>query len=178
MNAQNRQQLLGLIAIAAVVLLVGEKFVLTPLAAAWKDRSERTAKFKRLVQEGTSLIDRESLIRARWASMQANTLDREISAAEDQVLRAFDRWSRDSRIGVTSVRPQWRRGQDDFATLDCRVDAFGTLPAITRFLYEIEKDPLGFKVETVEIRARDDRGEQLTLGLQVSALQLNLQTRP
>jgi hypothetical protein len=178
MNGQTRQQLLGIIAIAAVILLAGEKFVLAPLTAAWKDRSTRITEFKRLVQEGTSLIERESLIRPRWASMQANTLDSESSAAQDQVFRAFDRWSRESRIGVTSVLPQWRRGQDDYATLDCRVDAFGTLPAITRFLYEIEKDLLGFKVETVEIRARDDRGEQLTLGLQVSALQLNLQTRP
>jgi hypothetical protein len=177
MNPQKRQQLLGFLAIATVLLLTGDRFVLTPAIQAWKERSARITQLKRQVGEGTALLQREAAIRTRWANMQSNTLDSEMSVAEDQVLRAFDRWSRESRIGVTSVRPQWRRNQDDYATLDCRVDAFGNLPAITRFLYEIEKDPLGFKVEAVEISARDDRGEQLTLGLQVSALQLNSQSR-
>jgi Tfp pilus assembly protein PilO len=177
MIGQNRQQLLGLVAIAALVLLVGDTFIYKPAAAAWKSRSDRVVQLKKQVREGSALLERQDAIRSRWASMQSNTINLEISAAEDQVLRAFDRWSRESKIGVTSVRPQWRRGQDDHATLDCRVDAIGNLSAITRFLYEIENDPLGFKLENVEITARDDRGEQLTLGLQVSALQLNLPAR-
>ena len=58
-------------------------------------------------------------------------------------------------------------------TYECRADAFGSLPSITRFLYEIEKDPLALKIESVEINARDNTGQQLSLGLQVSGLRLN-----
>ena len=57
-------------------------------------------------------------------------------------------------------------------TLECHVDGFGNLPALTRFLYEVEKDPMAFKIETVEISARDKDGQQLTLGLLVSGLLL------
>jgi Tfp pilus assembly protein PilO len=177
MNSHTREQLLVIVAIAAAVLWAGDRFILSPAAAAWTSRSERIVQLKKQVNDGNAVLQREAAIRARWNNMLTNTVDRENSAAEDQVLRAFDRWSRESRVGVTSVQPQWRRGQDDYATLDCRVDAIGNLASITRFIYEIEKDPLGFKVDNVEITARDDRGEQLTLALQVSALQLNLPER-
>jgi hypothetical protein len=86
------------------------------------------------------------------------------------LLSAFDRWSQASRISVTSVRPQWKRSGEDFATLECRVDASGNLGALTRFLYDLEHDPLGIKVDIVELTSRDPRGAQLALGLQVSAL--------
>lgn len=173
MNLNNRQQLLGLIAILAVALFAGDRLLFTPLTKLWKERSAQIANLKRSVEQGRQLLDREAAIRQRWESMQTNALPQEVSLAENQVLRAFERWSIDSRIGINGIKPQWKVGADDYATLECRVDAEGALPEITRFLYEIEKDPLGMKLDLVEITARDERGQKLTLALLVSGLQLN-----
>ena len=172
MNLKNRQQLLGIIAIAAVALLVGDRLVFTPLVRSWRARSERIAELKKSVTQGALLLDREKSIRERWANMRTNTLSGGVSVAENQVLKAFERWSQESRIGVSSIKPQWKRNADDYTTLECSVEAFGSLPALTRFLYDIEKDALALKVDAVQITARDDSGEQLTLGLQVSGLLL------
>ena len=46
------------------------------------------------------------------------------------------------------------------------------------FLYEVEKDPVGLKVDSVEISSRDDNGRQLALGLQVSGLLINPNPAP
>ena len=173
MNITNRQQLLGILAIVAVALLAGDRLVFSPMGRLWKARSERLTELKKSVTQGSLLLQREKSIRARWDTMRTNTLSQEMSVAEHQVLQAFDHWSQDSRISVTSVRPQWKRNAEDYATLECRVDAFGAVSALTRFLFDIEKDPLGLKVDLVEITARDPRGEQLGLGLQVSGLMLN-----
>ena len=89
------------------------------------------------------------------------------------MLRSFDRWSDASRVSITSVKPQWKHDADDYVTLECRVDAAGSMATVARFLYEIEKDPLALRVEAVEISARDNDGQQLTLGLQLSGLLLN-----
>ena len=97
--------------------------------------------------------------------------------AEGRLLGAFDGWSRESRVSIMSIKPQWKRSDDDFMTLECRVDASGTLATITRFLYEIEHNPLALKVESVELNSRDTTGAQLTLGLQVSGLVLGAETR-
>lgn len=173
MNITNRQQMLGLYAIIAVVLLAGDRLVFTPLTKSWKARTERLAELKKSVRQGSQLLERQNSIRTRWDHMRTNTLSGEVPEAEKQVLKAFERWSQDSRVGISSIRPQWKTADDDHVTLECRVDAFGNLPALTRFLFDIEKDPLALKVEAVEIRTRDEGGEQLTLGLQVSGLLIN-----
>ena len=63
-------------------------------------------------------------------------------------------------------------------TLECRIDALGSMPALTRFLYEVEKDPLALKVESMDITARDNDGQQLSLALQISGLLLNPPPQP
>ena len=142
MNITNRQQLLGIVAIVAVALLAGDRLLFTPLVQSWKDRSVRLAQLRKSVAQGTQLLERERAIREHWEHMRTNTLSGEQSIAEGQVLRALDRWQQDSRISVTSVGTHLKQTADDYATLECHVDGSGNLSALTRFVYEIEKDPL------------------------------------
>jgi hypothetical protein len=169
----NRQQMLAIVAIAAVALLLGDKLIVTPLTKSWKARSTRIADLKKSIDRGKQMIEREQNLRSRWESMVTNTLPSTVSAAENQVLKAFDRWSDASRVTITGIKPQWKRTDEDYLTLECRADASGTIQSLTRFLYEVEQDPLALKVEAIEITARDNDGQQLALGLQVSGLLLN-----
>lgn len=179
MNLNQRQRLLAFAAIAAVALLAGDKLVVGPLINSWKARSERLVTLRKEVADGRGLQARAKSIRDRWSTMRAAALPSETSVAEDRLLKAFDRWSQDSRAGISSLKPQWKRGATpDYATLECRVDASGNLSALTRLLYDIEnarrvdRDPLALKIDVLELSTRDDRAEQLSLGLQVSGLQL------
>lgn len=178
MKIVNRQRFLAILAIVGIALLAGDKLLITPLSASWKERSTRITELKKLVAQGEQLLDRDQTIRKRWDGMQHNMLADDTAEAENEVLRAFERWSQDSRISISSIKPQWRRSNEDYMTLECRADAFGSIQAVTRFLYEVERDPLAFKVEAVEISPRDNDGQQLTLGLQVSGLVLNPQEQP
>jgi len=170
---KNRQQFLAVAAIAGVAFLVSDKVLFGPLWNGWKARSTRIADLKKSVNQGSLLVQRENAIRSRWDSMRTNTLPDNISAAENEVLQAFERWSQDSRISISSIKPQWKRAGEDYMTLECRADAFGSMQTLTRFLYDVEKDPLALKVDSVEITSRDNDGQQLSLALQVSGLLLN-----
>lgn len=172
MNAKNRQQLLTIAAIAAIALLVGDRFILSPLIKSWNDRSTRIVELRKSVSKGAQILDREQTVRTRWNEMSANTLASDNSEAEDQVFKAFDRWAQESRISISSIKPQWKHNSEDYLTLECRVDAAGNLSSLTRFLYNIEKDALALKVDAVEITSRDNNGSQLALGLVVSGLVL------
>ena len=172
MKIQNRQQLLGIIAIVIVGLWAGDRLVLTPLTQSWKARAARIAQLKKSVDQGSKLLERERGIRERWDHMRTNTLAQARSEAESQVFKSFDRWSRDGGVTINSIKPRWKE-EDDYLTLECRADAAGNLTTLTRFLYEIEKDSLALKVDSVELSTRDSRGQQLTLGLTVSGLLLN-----
>ncbi len=175
METNKRQRTLVILAAVGVAFLLGDRLLVTPLMASWQARSKQIVELTRQVNQGSLLVSRDSIIRDRWDSMRTNTLPEEVSEAENKVLRAFERWSQDSRISIASIKPQWKQAADDFMTLECRADAFGSIEALTRFLYEVEKEPLALRVEAVEINARDNDGRQLGLGLRVSGLQLGLQ---
>ena len=104
--------------------------------------------------------------------MRTHTLPNNPSLAEQQVLKAFDRWCQDSRVTPTSISSQWKHDAEDFMTVEYRVEASGNLPAVARFLHDIEKDPMALKLQNVELSSHDNNGQQLTLGLQISGLVL------
>ena len=173
MSSQARQRNLLIAAALLLILFIGDKLVVTPLLASWKERSTRIVDLRKKVEHGKLVLARDTIIQDRWDEMNTNTLPQEASVAESRVLKAFDGWSRDSTMSITSIKPQWKHSADDHATLECRVDGFGTLDVVTRFLHAIEKDPLALKIDILELGARDNEGKQLTLGLSVSGLQLN-----
>jgi hypothetical protein len=111
--------------------------------------------------------------------MRTNTLPTDPSAAEQKLLKALDGWAQSSRISINSESPQMKKEDDGYMTLQCRVDASGTLDTVVKFLYDISKDPLAqnmaLKLDSVELTARDAEGQQLTLGVQVSGLVLTPQ---
>jgi len=177
MKIKDRQQLLAALAIAVVAIFAGDKLLFSPLARSWKERGARILELRKQVAGGRQLLQREAGVRRRWEEMRANTLPTDTSVAEQRLLQAFEAWSQESRVSVTSISPQWKHEGEEYISLDCRVDAFGSLSTVTRFLYNIERDPMGLKLELVELTARDNEGQQIALGLQLSGVVLNAQAQ-
>lgn len=171
-DPKNRQHLLGLLAAVVIALFLGDKLILTPLIKSWKARSERIVELKKDVTQGNALLERAASLQSRWDTMRTNTLPADPSLAESQVQRALERWSQASGVSVSSFRTQWKRAADNYITLECRLDAAGTLSTLSRFLYAIEADPLGIKVDRADLSTRDNDGQQLNLALTISGLQL------
>jgi hypothetical protein len=181
MQIKNRQQILIIGAIAAIVLFAGDRLILAPLLKAWNGRATRIADLHKNINRAQTMLQREQLprssIRSRWEGMSRNTLTNNPSAAEQQVFKAVDLWAQNSGVMISAVTPQWKHDSDDYMTFECRVDAAGDLGKLSRFLYSAERDPMALKFELVELGARDKEGQQLSLGLQLSALVLTSQKR-
>ncbi|TAK93565.1 MAG: hypothetical protein EPO07_17960 [Verrucomicrobia bacterium] len=173
MNLTKRQQVLAIAAIAMVALFMADKLVFTPLTNNWKARAERIAKLREEVRDGSETLKREKALTEQWDNMRKNVLPVAKPEAESQMLKAFERWSQEGGVSVSSVRPQWKESEDDYKTLECRADVSGSLSSIARFLYQVERDPLGVKVDSMELQSRDTEGSQLALVIQVSGLLLN-----
>ena len=140
-------------------------------------RATAVAELRQQVNNGRLLFKREQAIRSRWDQMRTNTLPTDTSLAEQQVLKAFDNWSRDTGAEISSIMPQWKNDSTNYLTLNCRVEASGNLGTLSQFLYDIEKGPAALKLDSVELSAHDNTGQQLTLGLQISGLALVRQTK-
>jgi Tfp pilus assembly protein PilO len=174
---KDRRQLLIIGAITAIVLFAGDQLVLSPLAAAWSARATRIGDLRKQITQGKMLVQREQSIRSRWEQMRTNALPNNTSAAEQQVVKAIDRWAQESGVAISAITPQWKHDSDDYMTYECRVDAAGDLGKLSRFIYSVERDPMALKLELVELGARDKEGQQISLGLQLSGLVLNTPAR-
>lgn len=172
MKVQNRQQVLVAVTLALLALYVGNLLIYGPMVKWWDARQDRIKELRQEVKEGKSMVRRESYIRSEWFNMRTNALPDDPSQAEQQLLKAFNGWAGDSGVNVNSVTPQWGNDQNDYSTLDCRVEASGDIGTLSHFLYEIESDPMALQLVSLELTASDDKGQQLTLGLDVNGLAL------
>jgi hypothetical protein len=73
--------------------------------------------------------------------------------------------------------PLGKNDSTNYMTLNYRVEASGSLGTLSQFLYNIEKGPVALKLDSVELSAHDNSGQQLTLGLQISGLALLQSTK-
>ena len=177
MQIKNRQQLLSIGAIVVLGLFAADRLVVDPLMGMWDAKAKKIQQMRLQVASGKRLLQSEQSIRGRWSQMERNTLTNNTSAAEQQLFAAIDSWRQDSRVAITGATPAWKHDADDYMTFQCRMDASGTLATLSKFLYDIEKDPMALRLDSIEISARDKEGQVLVLGLQISGLVLTPQTR-
>jgi len=171
MKIENRQQVLAAVAITVVALLLLDRIVFTPMTKSWKERSEQIASLQKDITQGRALIDRAAQTRAHWDQMKTNALSAD--TAERVLIDAFQRWSRESGASVSSIQPQWKPTDEDYTTLECRANISGAVGSLAKFIYNIEKDAIALRIEELEITSKDDNGQNLSLGLQVSGLVFN-----
>jgi hypothetical protein len=172
MDLKKREHILVLAAVICLGAWAGDRLVLTPLTKLWKQRSQKIADIERSLVKGRGLMARESDLRERWQAMKQNSLPADVSVAENLVLQSLDRWSRESRLGVQSLKPRWTTEEQDHKKIECRASTQGRIEAVARFLYELERDPLALRVEEIELSARDDSGRDLTLDVRFTGLLL------
>ena len=177
MQIKNRQQFLTIGTIVVLGLFAADKLVFDPLVNLWGDKARKIQQMRLQVAGGKALLKREQAIRGRWTQMEQNTLTNNASAAEQQLFAAIDSWRQDSRVAINGATPQWKHDADEYMTYQCRMDASGNLNSLSRFLYDLEKDPMALRLDSLEISSRDKEGQQLVLAVQISGLVLTPQNR-
>jgi len=177
MKIENRQQFLIVLTATAFVLLIGNSVIYEPLAKLWSSRAAEIRALSDKVKNGKQMIRNESHYRSRWDDMRTNALPADTSQAARQVINALDNWSRASGAEVTSIMPQWKNDSTNYMTYNCHVQASGNMGTLSQFIYQIEKGPMALKLDSVQLDAHDDAGQQLTLDLQISGLALILPTK-
>jgi hypothetical protein len=172
-ESKKRQQILLIVIVALVGLWAAYQLVFTRVAALWRARAAQIVQLRTQVAQGRSMLQREDFVRGRWEFLRRNALPSNTSTAEQKFFQAVDKWAGDSRVNVSAITPQWKRDSDDYMTYQARVETSGNLAALSRFLFELEKDPLALKLEAIELGARDKEGKVISMALQASALMLN-----
>jgi hypothetical protein len=170
---KNRQQLLTILTLTAVGLLIADKIISPPLMKLWRQRSARIVMLQQQVKDGEALRRGKESLRSHWAMIQSSALTNNPTLAEQQLWTGLNRWTQLSGVSLDSIAPIGKPGADaSYKTLDCRIDASGSLDQLSQFLYALETDPMALKVQSVELTTKDNNGSKIGLGVTVSGLML------
>ena len=178
MEIKNRQKTL-VIAVAVIAgLYIVQSAVYSPLKSLWEARDKQINKLKDAVLSDEHLINKRPEILKRWKFMQENALTNDLSPGQQSPPQGPRFLAKSQRRGYESGATQLKQDTDETSsdiinTLECRVDATGNITSLLNFLYAIENEKMGLKLDNVEIAAKDNAGQQLTMGLTISALILD-----
>lgn len=167
----NREKLLMTAAATVLGLLVLDKVIIGPLMNLWDTRAKEIGYLTKDVTKGRQLVDREDMLRGRWAEMQEFAMPDSRSVAEGKVLNSVNDWSRSARLKPSRIIPNWRDEQDH-SKLNVRVEATGDMEAVMRFIYDLDGEDLAMRVESFDLASIDKRGRNLALDLTLSGLEL------
>lgn len=169
MQIKNRQQLLIGVVIFAAAVWMADQLIVPSVTKFWTSRAEEIAGLRKKISDGDRLVSRAGSLESRWSYMKTNSFPPAMSITEEIFRQHSLKWSDDSRLSVNSLTGQWKPS-DDYLTLDCHMDVSGSLQSVVRFLFNVEQDPMAFRVESMELASRDKDGQQMVLGMQISAL--------
>jgi hypothetical protein len=170
MTTEKRKHRLLLVAGLSLMLLAGDRLMLTPLVRTWKVRSARITEYRQSINRGELLLERRETLQERWLAASQAVLPADGAQAENRILDAVNDWSGVARIEITSFKPHWVDDDELGPRLEIQLSGSGDLKAISRFLYPIETDSLPFRMERVELHSSDDRGRGLTIEIRCSGL--------
>ncbi len=173
------------IAVLAVTIVVGNLLVLQPLLKSWDNYNTEIESLDDEIERGRGRLGiddiadvangpgkREESVQKKWQTYLRGDLNNTNSIAEDDVLRAIEKWTDDSRILLTSIKPQWQNHDDRYRTYDVRLVAEGTMQAAVEFVHAIESDKLPLKIEQLELASREKTGKLISVSVHFTALQL------
>lgn len=173
MQNKRRETILKVAVAVAAGLFVLDRFVLSPAISSWKEQSERIAALREKVERGRQLVDRETSVRARWATMLETDLPEDRATAESEVFAAISRWAGASRVSFSNLSPDWRAHEaEGYETYECRASALGDQASLARLIYEMETDPLPAHLQECELTTRDAKGTQIMLTVRFDFVRL------
>ncbi len=169
MNLQRRETLMALVAIICFVSFVGDRLILTPAIAGWKERAAEIDKLELDVAKGKQLLEQKDRFDRTWKEMEPLAFSEKSAEAESKLMALVDQWSKSSGLNLKDLKPRARQDSKSGNRIELTVLGEGGMKEIAGFLYELETfKQAALALENVEVTSKDDRGALLTLNVRIS----------
>jgi len=169
MVLSKRERTIVLATIGAVVLLVLDQVVLSPVLAQLDQLRTDKETYTKKLDDAASLFRHQKATEARWNQMIADGLKSNGADAEDTLDHAVYDWAQASGLSLKSCTPE-RSMQKERPEVVLYVVGTGNMSAVAHFLYRAQTSKLPVQPEDVEIGSRREATDDLTVTLHLSAL--------
>ena len=172
MKLTQREKMIAIVVAIAIALLAIDQLFLTPML-------DRLGTANRIIQDGRIAVNdadalRNNSVRAQrnWTTIAGDTLKRDASTAEQQLLNRIQDWAQSSSLSLTSLKPERNEKEKDFDRVTIRTSGNGTMSQIGRFLYALNESKVPVRVSDLQITSQKDGADDLSVQLGISTIYL------
>jgi len=165
-----RERIIGIAAVLILAALVGDRFILTPAVNRLGELSDQKQTLLAEINEAQSLFERRRLMEKRWQELLGEGLKNE-SDAESRLLHAVGDWAQQSRLTLTSVKPErLSTVKSGLKEMTFTIAGTGSLEAAREFLWQVETAALPVRIKDIQLGSANETGNNMSLQLLLSAL--------
>jgi hypothetical protein len=160
----------------AMGLVVGafalNAFLVNPLSARREATANEKAELEAQIADAQNVFAKRKNLERRWKSLLSDDSLTD-TGSESRIARALTEWSRQTRLGVTSVKPDRTDTKEGMNETTFVLAGRGSLDAVASFLYRVETSELPVKVVDMQLGSSSESGDSMSLQLRLSAVSLN-----
>lgn len=171
MVLSKRERILAIGMIVVVGALVLNTFIVNPLSAGREATANEKVELEAQVADAQNTFAKKKNLERKWKSLLSGDLQNP-TGSESRIARALTEWSRQTRLDVTSVKPDQTTTEKGMTETTFVLAGQGSLDAVASFLYRVETSELPIKVVDMQLGSRSESGDSMSLQLRLSAISL------
>ncbi len=171
MALTKRELNLLIFCMAAIVILLSDKYVISPILAARTATSEQRAEISAQKQENVIIVNTSGpAAQRKWKQMQKDGLVDNSAKAESQVINYLNELSTRHRILLSSIQPNHGEKKDGIGIIEFIIAGNAQALNCYEFIWNIETTPIPLKIQSLQISSKDTSSGQVSIQLKISSI--------
>lgn len=162
--------------IVVVSALVLNTFIINPLSASREATATEKTELEAQIADAQNVFAKKKNLERRWKSLLSEDSQGD-TGSESRIARALTEWSRQTRLDVTSVKPDRTTTDKGMNETTFVLAGRGSLDAVASFLYRVETSELPVKVVDMQLGSSSESGDSMSLQLRLSAVSLSSRSK-
>jgi len=168
MVLSKRERILALATLLVLGALVANSLILDPLFTQRRQAANERIDLEAQLADAQNTFDRRGLLERKWKAVLEDM--RSDTDAESRVTKALNEWSRETRLTLTSIKPERTTGDKGISEITFVVAGRGSLESVASFLHKVETAELPVKVTTMQLGSTSESGDSMSLQLRLSTI--------
>ncbi len=173
MRLSRRETYIGAVALAAVALLVADHYAISPLLERGRELESERQQLARSFQDAEALFARRRLMDRKWQQMTTGGLSAEPGRAESLLLHALRDWAQQTGLALVSLKPERSEHEKGLSEVTVLASGTGRMSAVGQFLWLVETAELPLRLGDLQLGARREGTDDLSLQLRLSTIYLS-----
>jgi Tfp pilus assembly protein PilO len=170
MALTSREQKIMYLAVAAIVFLIFNAYVLEPILDKRAQAGQTREALQAKVDQSLTTLKRNKKLQKQWAEMKQSGLDSDVQKAEAMVFRYLEESSNRSGLELGSVQPDRLISEKQLGEIEFILSGTGSMRSVTQFLWSLETATIPLKIKSYQLGSKNEMAQVMTIQVELSTV--------